>query len=87
MCEPCCIENLVLQCDTACGKLNPSLHDEEKQMAYSTEVETAKAIDLHVMKRDEAMRRIDRAIRDAGPYTFQLRLVHGFHRETYLCNK
>ncbi len=56
-------------------------------MAYSTEVETAKAIDLHVMKRDEAMRRIDRAIRDAGLYTFQLRLVHGFHRETYLCNK
>ena len=56
-------------------------------MAYSTELETAKAIDLHVMKHDKAMRRIDRAIRDAGPYTFQLRLVHGFHRETNLCNK
>ena len=26
----------------------------------------------------------DRALRDAGPYTYQLRLVHGFHRGTSL---
>lgn len=56
-------------------------------MAYSTEVEVAKAIDLHGMKRDDTMRRLDRALRDAGPYTFQLRLVHGFHRGTRLRNK
>ena len=30
------------------------------------------------------MKRIDRALRDVGPYTYQLRLVHGFHRGTSL---
>ena len=37
-------------------------------------------IDLYGLMRDDAMKRIDRALRDAGPYTYQLRLVHGFHR-------
>lgn len=37
-------------------------------------------IDLHGLMRDDAMKRIDRALRDAGPCTYQLRLVHGFHR-------
>ena len=37
-------------------------------------------IDLHGLMRQDAMRRIDRVLRDAGPYTYLLRLVHGFHR-------
>lgn len=41
-------------------------------------------IDLHGLLREDAMRQIDRALRDAGPYTYQLRLVHGFHRGTSL---
>ena len=41
-------------------------------------------IDLHGLMRDAAMKRIDKALRDAGPYTYQLRLVHGFHRGTSL---
>ena len=41
-------------------------------------------IDLHGLMRDDAMRRIDRALRDAGPFTYQLRLVHGYHRGTSL---
>ena len=41
-------------------------------------------IDLHGLMWDEAMKRIDRALRDASPYTYQLRLVHGFHRGTSL---
>ena len=41
-------------------------------------------IDLHRLMRDDAMKRIDRALRDAGPYTYQLRLVHGFLRGTSL---
>jgi hypothetical protein len=41
-------------------------------------------IDLHGLMRQDAMRRIDRALRDAGPYTYQLRLVHGFHSGTSL---
>ena len=41
-------------------------------------------IDLYGLMRDDAMKRIDRALRDAGPYTYQLRLVHGFHRGTSL---
>ena len=41
-------------------------------------------IDLHGLMLQDAMRRIDRALRDAEPYTYQLRLVHGFHRGTSL---
>ena len=37
-------------------------------------------IDLHGQTQSAAMRTIDRALRDAGPYTYQLRLVHGYHR-------
>jgi hypothetical protein len=41
-------------------------------------------IDLHGLMRQDAMKRIDRALRDAGPYTYQLRLVHAFHMGTSL---
>ena len=41
-------------------------------------------IDLHGLMRDDAMRRIDRALRDAGPGVYQLRLIHGYHRGTSL---
>ena len=41
-------------------------------------------IDLHGQTQSAAMRTIDRALRDAGPYTYQLRLVHGYHRGTSL---
>ena len=41
-------------------------------------------IDLHGQTQSAAMRTIDRALRDAGSYTYQLRLVHGYHRGTSL---
>ena len=41
-------------------------------------------IDLHGQTQSAAMRTIDRALSDAGPYTYQFRLVHGYHRGTSL---
>ena len=41
-------------------------------------------IDLHGLMRDDAMRQINRALRDAGPGVYQLRLIHGYHRGTSL---
>lgn len=41
-------------------------------------------IDLHGMTQDQAVETIDRALRNAGPATYQLQLVHGYHRGTNL---
>ena len=41
-------------------------------------------IDLHGMMQSEAIRAIDRALRNAGPMVYQLRLIHGYHRGTSL---
>ena len=41
-------------------------------------------VDLHGLMRGDAMQRIDKALRDAGPGVYQLRLVHGYHRGTSL---
>ena len=41
-------------------------------------------IDLHGRTQAEAIRAIDRALAKSGPMTYQLRLVHGFHRGTSL---
>ena len=41
-------------------------------------------IDLHGLTQDEAVKVIDRAIASAGPSTYQLHLVHGYHRGTNL---
>ena len=41
-------------------------------------------IDLHGLMRDEAMRRIDRTLRDAGSGVYQVRLIHGYHSGTAL---
>ena len=41
-------------------------------------------IDLHGLTQDEAIRVIDKAIASAGPTTYQLQLIHGFHRGTSL---
>lgn len=41
-------------------------------------------IDLHGMTQAEAIRTIDRALRNAGAMVYQLRLVHGYHRGTSL---
>ncbi len=41
-------------------------------------------LDLHGMTQDEAIRAIDRALDAADRGTYQLRLVHGFHRGTSL---
>ena len=41
-------------------------------------------IDLHGLRQDEAIRAIDRAIASAGPMTYQLQLIHGYHRGTSL---
>ena len=41
-------------------------------------------LDLHGLRQEEAMRVIDRALAAAGPMTYQLQLVHGYHRGTSL---
>ena len=41
-------------------------------------------IDLHGLMQADAIRVIDRALRDAGPGVYQLRIVHGYHRGTSL---
>jgi DNA-nicking Smr family endonuclease len=41
-------------------------------------------IDLHGLHQDEAIKVIDRAIKNAGPGTYQLQLIHGYHRELTL---
>ena len=41
-------------------------------------------IDLHGLMQVDAMKAIDRALRNAGPGVYQLRLVHGYHRGTNL---
>ena len=41
-------------------------------------------IDLHGLTQEEAIPVIDRAIRNAGPMTYQLHLIHGFNRGTKL---
>ena len=41
-------------------------------------------IDLHGLRQEEAVRVIDRAIAAAGPDTYQIRLIHGYHRGTSL---
>lgn len=37
-------------------------------------------VDLHGLRQDEAIRVIDRAIASVGAMTFQLQLIHGYHR-------
>ena len=41
-------------------------------------------IDLHGLTQEEAIPVIDRAIRNAGPTTYQLHLIHGYNRGTKL---
>ena len=43
-------------------------------------------IDLHGLTQDEAVKVIDKAIANAGPSTYQLQLIHGYHRGTNLRN-
>jgi dsDNA-specific endonuclease/ATPase MutS2 len=41
-------------------------------------------IDLHGMRREEAIRVIDKAIAGAGTTTYQIRIIHGYNRGTNL---
>ena len=41
-------------------------------------------LDLHGMRREEAIRAIDKAITSAGPGTYHLQVIHGFNRGTEL---
>ena len=41
-------------------------------------------IDLHGLTQEEAIRVIDKALAAAGPTTYQLQLIHGYHRGTNL---
>ena len=41
-------------------------------------------LDLHGMRQEEAIRIIDRAISSVSPATYQLHLIHGYHRGTSL---
>lgn len=41
-------------------------------------------LDLHGMRREEAIRAIDKAIDKAGPGTYHLQVIHGFNRGTEL---
>ena len=41
-------------------------------------------IDLHGLRQEEAMNVIAKAIASAGPATYQIQLIHGYHRGTNL---
>lgn len=41
-------------------------------------------IDLHGLRQDEAIKVIDKAIKEAEPSVYQLQLIHGYHRGTSL---
>ena len=41
-------------------------------------------VDLHGLRQDEAIRVINRALASAGPATYHLQLIHGYHRGTSL---
>jgi DNA-nicking Smr family endonuclease len=41
-------------------------------------------IDLHGLRQEEAIKRIDKALSSAGPQTYQLQLIHGYNRGTNL---
>ncbi len=41
-------------------------------------------VDLHGLTKEEAIKTIDKAIASAGPATYQLQLIHGYHRGTNL---
>lgn len=41
-------------------------------------------IDLHGLRQEEVIKVIDQALAGAGPTTYQLQLIHGYHRGTSL---
>ncbi len=41
-------------------------------------------VDLHGLRREEAVRKIEQAIKAADSTTYQIRLIHGFNRGTSL---
>ena len=41
-------------------------------------------IDLHGLMQEDAKKAINRALASAGPYTYQIRVIHGYHRGTNL---
>ncbi len=41
-------------------------------------------IDLHGLRQDEAIREINKAIARADSTTYQIQLIHGYHRGTNL---
>ena len=41
-------------------------------------------IDLHGLFREEAMKKIDKALKTADSGTYQIKLIHGYHRGTSL---
>ena len=43
-------------------------------------------VDLHGMRRDEAIKAIDRAIAAADSTTYQIQVIHGYNRGTNLRN-
>ncbi|MBQ7833119.1 MAG: Smr/MutS family protein [Lachnospiraceae bacterium] len=43
-------------------------------------------LDLHNMTRAQAQNEIDRALADAGPSVYRIRLIHGFHGGTAIKN-
>ena len=43
-------------------------------------------IDLHGLFRDEAIKTIDKALKKADITTYQIKLIHGYNRETSLKN-
>jgi dsDNA-specific endonuclease/ATPase MutS2 len=41
-------------------------------------------VDLHGMRREEAEKKIEKVLSEAGSGTYQIRLIHGFNRGTNL---
>ena len=44
------------------------------------------SIDLHGLFRDEAIKKIDKALKSADSGTYQIKLIHGYNRGTSLKN-
>lgn len=43
-------------------------------------------VDLHGLFREDAVKAIDRALKSADMSTYQIKLIHGYHRGTSLKN-
>ena len=74
-------------CDPAGGQLKHSFYKpagERRKESAVIQGQPVIQIDLHGMRQEEATRVIDKALAEASPFTYQIQLIHGYHRGTNL---